>query len=623
MSMGIAMIGTIIITMPVLAEDKTLRVEFPDGYKSSYDGNLYLDGFAYSVNEVTEDGKDYAEVSVPEDETPKMAVMYKLNDNGVAKWMTVWKITTKEEENEEDGFEDDDIDSEGTSEEDGDEDGDEGTNEEDDDEGDDSNTGNDEDEAAVLIAEEITAFKDLLKYEGFAIRPNTDKVTDGLRVKSSIKKSAKDELTSADGCGDEHYKLVEYGHIMLPQTYHDDKEKYPHDFTYDGLKYNDYPKASECYKYDFSKGKKVKDNVSEEKDGRVVFTNCLYNLNNYKAEKYYRGYVIIKDKNDDEYILYDGPGVGRSVHYVAENLLKNNNAKSAKSFCNKVINTYTMDGMKILCIGESIMRGAIGKSGQASANTGESVVSDNRIPIYVKTKLTERYDKMEHKPVLLSDPNDLMPDDMAYMRLSDCGYTRGGSTYSFPGVNGKCFYDFAVKAKKNIGSDADDVDVVLIMGGTNDWWYTGQGNEGYGELNANGSAKSDGKNTYCSKVQETYEFILKEFPNAKLAVITPPQGIVINNPGVSSSYVSGKGHQNGATGKNLSGYIDTQIKIANYLSTKSENKDRVYVIDAYNNFITEGTSEFWSLFPDGIHPSNAGYAKLSEYIYKQLIDKFL
>lgn len=85
------------------------------------------------------------------------------------------------------------------------------------------------------------------------------------------------------------------------------------------------------------------------------------------------------------------------------------------------------------------------------------------------------------------------------------------------------------------------------------------------------------------------ETIKRNFPNAKIFIITPCQNWATNHA-------------------NLKYYIDAEIAIANSLS--------ISVIDAYSN---SGIWENGNKFADDVHPNNSGHELLSDYVLMNII----
>ena len=136
-----------------------------------------------------------------------------------------------------------------------------------------------------------------------------------------------------------------------------------------------------------------------------------------------------------------------------------------------------------------------------------------------------------------------------------------------------------------------DADSIIVFGGTNDY---GHGDAPVGEF-------SDRTNdTFCGALHCLYTKLLEKYPKADFLVLTPLHRLNEDNP-------RGDGNKAEAT-LPLSGYRDIIKTVAEYYSLPVLDLWAVSGLQPKVDVIRE------KFMPDGLHPSDAGYAILAERI---------
>lgn len=131
----------------------------------------------------------------------------------------------------------------------------------------------------------------------------------------------------------------------------------------------------------------------------------------------------------------------------------------------------------------------------------------------------------------------------------------------------------------------DDADVIVVFGGTND----------YGHGNADFGGDSDrGVHTYCGAVHYLMEGLIRKYPAAEIVFLTPI-------------------HREGETIRNMHGrvlkdYVD-EIKIA-------AEQYSLPVLDMFSigGIYPQLEVQKKALCPDGLHPNDAGNARIAQRI---------
>ena len=131
---------------------------------------------------------------------------------------------------------------------------------------------------------------------------------------------------------------------------------------------------------------------------------------------------------------------------------------------------------------------------------------------------------------------------------------------------------------------ADDADLVLVFGGTNDY---GHGNVPFGGW---GDRTAD---TFIGACHVLFKGLIQKYPSARIVIMTPLQRAGGKNPCAN-------------TGKPLSDYADAIIRVATEYSLP--------VLDLYRTAgICPDIPEQRELFmPDGLHPNDAGAYRMAE-----------
>ncbi|RDY23938.1 SGNH/GDSL hydrolase family protein [Romboutsia maritimum] len=175
----------------------------------------------------------------------------------------------------------------------------------------------------------------------------------------------------------------------------------------------------------------------------------------------------------------------------------------------------------------------------------------------------------------------------------------GFSNIDNQGINGQTMaYQNKNKSTYTMGKNIDynKYDLVTIFSGTNDFRY----NKKLGSIKPLGSKNFD-KNTFTGSYQLLIEYILSSNPNIDLVLITPIQR---NRDGYNVNF------RNKVDSK-LIDYVNTIRELGNMYS--------VPVLDLYSESgITEKTMDTFTR--DGLHPNDVGYKRISEKIYRFLLN---
>lgn len=134
-----------------------------------------------------------------------------------------------------------------------------------------------------------------------------------------------------------------------------------------------------------------------------------------------------------------------------------------------------------------------------------------------------------------------------------------------------------------------DADLIIMFGGTNDY---GHGDAKFGTIDDTDYA------TFCGACNWFVNQTRKEFPNAKLVVMTPIHREFEEKPCVEKP--------EGAEAFPLATYVDAMKKIM--------EKQQVPVVDLFNICVIDPTDPDLkaALCPDGLHPNDAGHVLLKD-----------
>ncbi len=133
---------------------------------------------------------------------------------------------------------------------------------------------------------------------------------------------------------------------------------------------------------------------------------------------------------------------------------------------------------------------------------------------------------------------------------------------------------------------ADDADVVVVFGGTNDY---GHGDVPFGTMD------DRTPDTFCGACHLLFRGLIEKYPLARIAVMTPLQR-------------QGCTTVRSQSGQLLIEYVDAIIEIAGYYSLP--------VLDLYRNLgvVPDLPCHTQAFCPDGLHPNNAGAARIAEFL---------
>ncbi|MBO5321808.1 MAG: SGNH/GDSL hydrolase family protein [Clostridia bacterium] len=136
-----------------------------------------------------------------------------------------------------------------------------------------------------------------------------------------------------------------------------------------------------------------------------------------------------------------------------------------------------------------------------------------------------------------------------------------------------------------------DADIVVVFGGTNDF--------GHGDANM-GSMDDRTDDTFYGALHTLYTYLIKEFPNSTIIVLTPLHRLMEDNPcgtnGGSIEYGT------------LKDYSDAIKEVANFYN--------LHILDLFEkcemNPNIEGHIEKY--MPDGLHPNDLGHEIIADMI---------
>lgn len=190
------------------------------------------------------------------------------------------------------------------------------------------------------------------------------------------------------------------------------------------------------------------------------------------------------------------------------------------------------------------------------------------------------------------------------------GYGTSGEAYTYPavlgravgaatvrnyGIGGTCI---ALQVDPETGEEfdhpfvkryvhmADDADVVLVLGGVNDYDF---GNAPFGTM------EDRTIRTFCGACHVLFQGLIEKYPAARIVIMTPLQREGGNRPSENS-------------GLPLIAYADTIAEIAGQYSLP--------VIDLYRKagICPDIPCQKEMFYPDGLHPNDAGAARIAAYL---------
>lgn len=175
----------------------------------------------------------------------------------------------------------------------------------------------------------------------------------------------------------------------------------------------------------------------------------------------------------------------------------------------------------------------------------------------------------------------------------------GFSSINNIGINGQTMaYQTKNTSTYNLGKAIDytNYDLATIFIGTNDFRY----NKSIGKINESGSSKFD-EATFSGSYQLLIEHILSSNPNIDLVLITPPQRV---KDGYDINFTN-------EVGSKLIDYVTVIKSLGEIYSLP--------VLDLYSESgITKNTMNTFTT--DGLHPNDAGYERISNKMYKFLLN---
>jgi lysophospholipase L1-like esterase len=182
---------------------------------------------------------------------------------------------------------------------------------------------------------------------------------------------------------------------------------------------------------------------------------------------------------------------------------------------------------------------------------------------------------------------DKLKNTLGFSRIDNMG--KNGQTMAYQSEN---------KSTYTIGKTIDykAYDLATIFIGTNDFRY----NKKLGEIKASGSVKFD-ETTFTGSYQLLIEKILSSNPSIDLVLITPPQRI---RDGYDINFTN-------EVGSKLIDYVDVIKSLGEMYS--------IPVLDLYS----EGgiSKDNMNTFTrDGLHPNDVGYERISEKMYRFLLN---
>lgn len=136
-----------------------------------------------------------------------------------------------------------------------------------------------------------------------------------------------------------------------------------------------------------------------------------------------------------------------------------------------------------------------------------------------------------------------------------------------------------------------DADIVCVFGGTNDF---GHGDAGIGDFS------DRTPDTFCGALNMLYSSLIERFPQARIVILTPLHRTGENEP-------SGMAGSEPKTAT-LKEYVDLIKKAAEYYSLPVLDLFSVSGMQPQVPVIKE------KYVPDGLHPNDAGHARLAQII---------
>ncbi len=141
----------------------------------------------------------------------------------------------------------------------------------------------------------------------------------------------------------------------------------------------------------------------------------------------------------------------------------------------------------------------------------------------------------------------------------------------------------------------EEPDIILVFGGTNDF--------GHGDVPFGTDEDRDGY-SYIGACHSLYTSLLKNFPEARIVILTPLHRLSENN--------RVKEIRNIPT-LPLKDYVDVQKRVAQYYGLPVIDLYSISGLQPAVDVIRE------KYMPDGLHPSDKGAKRLAEIIYAQLL----
>ncbi|MFB9897808.1 SGNH/GDSL hydrolase family protein [Hallella seregens] len=196
----------------------------------------------------------------------------------------------------------------------------------------------------------------------------------------------------------------------------------------------------------------------------------------------------------------------------------------------------------------------------------------------------------------------------AFSALTGCKVLNYGRNGSHLAKN--VLSDTANAMEARVGSMADDADMVVVFGGTNDFGHASGINSGFGGTPPFGSfvdGANDGRLTFCAGVHRLCRNLRAKYGNRPVAIMTPlHHGTTLDT---REYVVDGDGslHEgaNADSGKTFREYVDMIKEIAAYWS--------IPVMDAYSESGLNPICDA-SKFSDGLHLNQSGADILAKWM---------
>lgn len=196
----------------------------------------------------------------------------------------------------------------------------------------------------------------------------------------------------------------------------------------------------------------------------------------------------------------------------------------------------------------------------------------------------------------------------AFATLTGCKVLNYGLNGSHLAKN--VLSDTANAMEARVGSMADDADMVIVFGGTNDFGHASGTNFGFGSTPPFGSitdGANDGRLTFCAGVHRLCRNLRAKYGNRPVAIMTPlHHGTKLDT---MEYVVDGDGslHEvaNADSGKTFREYVDMIKEIAAYWS--------IPVMDAYSESGLNPICDA-SKFSDGLHLNQSGADILAKWM---------